>query len=273
MIPIPFEVGRKRKETQDVVTLTLKPRDDRATSTFLPAFLPGQFSMLYAFGAGEVPISISGSPEVQNELTYTIRSVGAVTRWLNSRKKGEAIGVRGPFGSYWPLEESSGKDVILIAGGLGLAPLRSVIYTILIHRSSFGRVSLLYGSRTPEDVLYHRELEKWGENIDVHITVDVAPSSWKGHVGVVTKLISRVTGDAKNTIVFICGPEIMMRFSVRELGQYGVSTENIFLAMERNMKCATGFCGHCQFGPTFVCKDGPIFRYDKIRRFFETREI
>jgi NAD(P)H-flavin reductase len=183
--------------------------------------------------------------------------------------------VRGPFGSHWPIKQAEGKDVVIAAGGIGLAPLRSVMYHISSHREKYGKTVLLYGARTPADILYRRELENWRAHFDleVYVTVDRATGSWRGSVGVVTRLISRAPFDPKNTIAMVCGPEVMMRFTVAELEKRGVAPENIYVSMERNMKCAIGMCGHCQYGPNFVCKDGPVFQYSQIQNLLAKWEV
>jgi NAD(P)H-flavin reductase len=270
MRPRPYRIQRVRKETADTFTLDLTPVDGA-----VPSFMPGQFNMLYLFGVGESAISISGSPTQTTVMMHTIRAVGVVTQAIRRLRRGDIIGLRGPFGSAWPVEEANGNDVVLVAGGIGLAPLRPVLYHVLVNRKQYGRVLLLYGARTPDDLLYARELEQWRGrfDLDVDVTVDSAAPSWYGQVGVVTRLIARATFDPESTVVMMCGPEVMMRFSVAELQKRGVAGESIFVAMERNMKCAIGFCGHCQFGPTFVCKDGPVFRYDRLLPWFGKREI
>jgi NAD(P)H-flavin reductase len=231
--------------------------------------------MLYLFGVGEIPISISGDPSKPKRLVHTTREVGTVTRAMRKLKRGEVLGVRGPFGSHWPVEDAKGNDVVIVTGGIGLAPLRPALYAILSEREKYGKVVLLYGARTPADILYRQELEQWRARFDleVHVTVDRAMSGWRGNVGVVTTLIPKAPFDPLNTHAFVCGPEIMMRFTVMELQKRGVPTDAIFLSMERNMKCAIGFCGHCQFGPTFVCKDGPVYRYDRIKEWLAKWEI
>lgn len=270
MQPHRYTLQQVRKETADTFTLDLVP-----TEGIIPTFLPGQFNMLYVFGVGEAPISISGAPTELTSMVHTIRAVGVVTQALQRLRRGDVIGLRGPFGSAWPVEEAQGNDIVLVAGGIGLAPLRPVLYAVLANRSRYGRVLLLYGARTPDDLLYARELERWRGrfDLDVQVTVDSARQSWYGQVGVVTRLISRATFDPANTIAMLCGPEVMMRFSVAELQRRGIVTDTIFVSMERNMKCAIGFCGHCQFGPTFICKDGPVFRYDHIQPWFGKREV
>jgi NAD(P)H-flavin reductase len=270
MLPSLFEVSRVRSETYDTTTLELEPLERRP----LP-FRPGQFNMLYLPGIGEVAISISGDPAKPAALTHTLRSVGAVTRGLCAAKPGDAIGVRGPFGTGWPLDEAVGSDVAVIAGGIGLAPLRPAIYRLLADRRRFGRVVILCGARSPQDILFRRELEKWRGRFDleVTVTVDYAAGDWNGLVGVVTHLIPRAGFDPSNTVALTCGPEVMMRFAVRELQKRGVAADRIYVSMERNMKCAVGFCGHCQFGPRFVCKDGPVFPYREIAPLFDVREV
>ncbi len=271
MAPSPFRVLRKARETRDTYTLELEPSGAGGPSPFSP----GQFNMLYAFGKGEVPISISGDPARRGSLVHTLRSVGTATGALAGLKKGDTLGVRGPFGSHWPVEESRGSDLLIVAGGIGLAPLRPAIYLALAQREKFGKVAVLYGARSPEEILYAQELERWRGRFDmqVEVTVDTAGRGWYGHVGVVTKLISRAAFDPIHTAAMICGPEIMMRFTLAELKKSGLADENIFVSMERNMKCAVGFCGHCQYGTAFVCKDGPVFRFDRIRPIFSKREI
>jgi NAD(P)H-flavin reductase len=269
MIPVLFRTRAVRKETGDVVTVELTP----PTAGF--PFVPGQFNMLYAFGVGEIPVSISGDPQKPEILVHTLRAVGAVSKAIATAKKGSALGVRGPFGNPWPLTQVRGKNVLIVAGGVGLAPIRPAIYHFLSHRDEYATVTLLYGARTPQDLLYANELQRWRGRFDLSldISVDTSGRDWKGRVGVVTKLIAKATPQPANTVAFVCGPEIMMRFTLRELQTAGLRDEDIFITMERNMKCAVGFCGHCQFGPAFVCKDGPVFRYDRIRSLFPLREI
>jgi NAD(P)H-flavin reductase len=270
MAPVPFRVSRTDRETADTFTVELAP--DEGGPAF--GFRPGQFNMLYVFGKGEVPISISGDPGRSDRLVHTTRVVGAVTAGMGALKKGDVLGVRGPFGTAWPVDEAAGSDVIFIAGGIGLAPLRPAILHVLANRSRYGRVILLYGARTPDDVLYRRDLGKWRAalDMDVCVTVDRASRDWHGDVGVVTTLVPRFPFDRDNCVAMLCGPEIMMRFAVIELLKRGIPASNVHLSMERNMKCAVGFCGHCQIGPHFVCKDGPVFRYDELAGLLKIRE-
>jgi NAD(P)H-flavin reductase len=268
LLPMPVRVSRVRRETADVATLELTP-----PSGF--AFIAGQFNMLYMFGLGEVAISLSGDPAEESRIVHTVRAVGAVSSAITRLRREQVIGVRGPYGSYWPVAESEGSDIIIVAGGLGLAPLRPVIYCVLAHRERYGRVVVLYGARGPADILYRRELEAWRRRLDVDIavTVDHATADWRGNVGVVPAMIRRAPVDPDHAVAMVCGPEIMMRFTVDALRQGGMTEDRIFVSMERNMKCAIGLCGHCQFGPAFVCREGPVFRFDRIAPFFNTREI
>jgi NAD(P)H-flavin reductase len=271
MLPAPFLVDRVRRNTRDTFTLDLVPGEGVEDLRFAP----GQFNMLYVFGTGEVAISISGDPACPRPLVHTIRAVGTVTNALARLRQGDLVGVRGPFGTPWPVAEAAGNDVVIVAGGVGLPPLRPVIYHVLANRATYGRVALLYGSRSPEDIVFRRELEGWRSRLDieVRVTVDHAPTNWHGDVGVVTRLIRSVNFDPLNTIAMTCGPDVMMRYTAAELRSRGVAEENIYVSMERNMKCAVGFCGHCQLGPTFVCKDGPVFRADRIGVWSERREV
>jgi NAD(P)H-flavin reductase len=216
-----------------------------------------------------VAISISSNPSVPKVIGHTIRYAGSVTRALGRLKVGDMVGVRGPYGSAWPLEKALGKSLVIVAGGIGLAPLRPALFSILRRREDFGRVVLLCGARTPADLLYTDEFDRWqAGGIELHTTVDLADEKWRGQVGVVPALFYRIRVDPKQTLVMTCGPEIMMRFVIYEALARRIPKESIFLSMERNMKCAIGFCGHCQFGPTFICKDGPVLNFAAIEPFF-----
>jgi NAD(P)H-flavin reductase len=271
MLPRFLRIRRVLKETLDTITLEM---DD---SLAAPGFAPGQFNMLYLFGAGEVAISISGSSGQPEKLVHTIRGVGAITAPLLRARCGDVLGVRGPYGTPWPLDEAArtGCDVLLLAGGIGLAPLRPVIYEVLRRHRDFGRLIVLYGTRTPADLLYRKELSQWRArpNVMVKLIVDRATDGWNGRVGVLTDLLNAVEFDPAETIAMTCGPEAMMRFSYRELIRHGVPAPRIYMSMERNMKCAIGVCGHCQFGPTFICKDGPVFSADRIEPLLAIREL
>jgi NAD(P)H-flavin reductase len=269
LVPSPRRVRRRVRETVDTFTLDIETNDGET------AFRPGQFNMLYVFGTGEVPISVSGDPRRSGVLVHTTRAVGTVTRAMERLRAGATLGVRGPFGTPWPLEAALGKDVVLVAGGIGLAPLRPLLYEIAARRRDFGQVVLLYGTRTPEDQLFRRQIERWRDSagIALAITVDRGSSGWAGHVGVVTTLLPNAPFTPEHSVAFVCGPEIMMRFAADALRRRGVPEASIFVSMERNMKCATGLCGHCQFGPSFVCKDGPVFAWPRVRELLSVREL
>jgi NAD(P)H-flavin reductase len=271
MTPRAFEVRSNRRETRDTRTLELEPLDGDLS----PRFDPGQFNMLYAFGAGESAISISGDPARAGRLVHTVRGVGPVSRALCAARAGAVVGVRGPFGSHWPVEESRGSDIVVAAGGIGLAPLRPALYSVLARRRRYGEVTLLYGARTMQELLYRKELHEWRGRFDmnVEVTVDRADEETTARVGVVTTLIPLAHFDPLDTVAFVCGPEVMMRFTVLELLARGVPAEQIYVSMERNMKCAVGLCGHCQLGPKFVCKDGAVFRWSDIAGIFSVREM
>lgn len=270
MLPSQHLIKSNLQLTSDVFELVLALPEEET-----PSFTPGQFSMLYVFGVGEIPISISGDPGVADSLVYTIRSVGTVTNALRCLNSSSVIGVRGPFGQTWPLEQAEGKELLLIAGGIGLAPLRPVLYSVLAHRQEYRRVVLLYGARTPADLLYQHQLSTWEQDsgLELFQTVDIASVQWSGTIGVVTSLIRRAMIQPSESVVMMCGPEIMMRFALLELHRIGLRDEQIYLSLERNMKCAVGFCGRCQYGPTFLCKDGPVFRFDTIRSFYKHQEL
>jgi NAD(P)H-flavin reductase len=206
---------------------------------------------------------------------HTTRIVGAVTQALGRLRRGDTVGVRGPFGTAWPVEEAVGRDVVIVAGGLGLAPLRPAILSVIQKRARFGRVALLYGARRPQEILFRREFERWRARLDIdtQLTVDRGTDDWRGNVGVVTTLIPRIPFDPSSAVAWICGPEVMMRYTVMGLEERGLAKERMHISMERNMKCAIGLCGHCQWGPTFVCRDGPVFAYSSVEGMLRTREI
>jgi NAD(P)H-flavin reductase len=270
MVPVPHRVADKRQETHDTWTLLLEPSRES-----IAPFSPGQFAMLYAFGVGEIPVSFSGESEDGGRLRHTVRSVGATSGAICSLEKGAYVGVRGPFGSSWPVTEAEGRDVIVVAGGIGLAPLRPVIYHVLSHRERFARVTIAYGARAPAELLYMEELQHWRARLDVElgVTVDSAGAEWRGRVGVVTTLIGAGQFDAANATAFVCGPEVMMRFTIAALRDAQLPDASIRVSMERSMKCAVGHCGRCQLRERFVCKDGPVFRGDEIGALMRVREL
>jgi NAD(P)H-flavin reductase len=273
MTPRIAYVRKKRRDGPQVWTLEIEVESGDGVQDY--SFAPGQFNMLTAFGVGEVPISLSGDPVEPGRLIHTIRAVGAVSSVLTELGPGAAIGLRGPFGVGWPVEEAAGRDVVIVAGGLGLAPLRPALYRLLAERPRYGKIAVLYGTRSPDEILFRSELESWRRRLDIEIeaTVDHATSTWNGHVGVVTTLIPRADFDPLDAIALICGPEVMMRFAISALRDAGLNDQSIYLSIERNMKCAIGFCGHCQFGTVFVCRDGPVFRYDRVRSLLSLKEI
>jgi NAD(P)H-flavin reductase len=258
-------------ETDDTFTLQI----DLGAMGETFSFLPGQFNMLYVFGLGEAAISISSDASQGGMLAHTIHRVGTVTTGLAQMKRGDVIGLRGPFGTAWPITAARGKDVCIVAGGIGLAPLRPVMYAMLRERTAFERIILLYGARSPLDLLYRVELEEWAKehNVEVLVTVDRGDSSWKGYIGVVTSLFSYLKLDARATVGYVCGPETMMKYTIDEMERRGLAEDQIYLSMERNMKCAVGFCGHCQYGPEFICKDGPVFTLPRIRHLLDKKEL
>jgi NAD(P)H-flavin reductase len=270
MLPRVARVGRRRRDGPQVWTLDLAADDPAGAG-----FVPGQFNMLTVFGVGEVPISLSGDPGEAGRLVHTIRAVGPVSTALAGLGPQAPVGLRGPFGTGWPMPEMAGRDVVVVAGGLGLAPLRPALYRLLAERGRYGKIVLLYGTRRPEEILFRREIERWRRrlDIDIAVTVDHALGEWHGNVGVVTRLIPRAAFDPLHAVALVCGPEIMMRFAIAALRDAGLAEQSIYLSVERNMKCAVGTCGHCQFGPVFVCRDGPVFRYDRLRGLLATKEI
>ncbi len=270
-VPVPFVVLERKSETPDTITLVLAPKGKSEKLSFRP----GQFNMLYVFGVGEAAISISGDAQVRDRYTHTIRTVGKVTQALHAVGEGDVVGVRGPYGTGWPVPEAHGQDVVIVAGGLGLPPLRPVIYEMIRHRDRYGRIEVIYGARTPKDLVHYDEIQGWRTRSDLRFqtTVDTAGREWYGDVGVVTTRLPDTRFEPGRTVAFLCGPEIMMKLTAQALVARGIPAESIWLSLERNMKCAVGICGHCQFGPDFVCRNGPVFRYSDIERFFGVREL
>lgn len=272
MKPDFYTVTENTRETHDVVTIRMAARNAAHQQVL---FEPGQFNMLYAFGVGEVAISISGDPAQSNQWIHTIRSVGPVSRALTELQPGQAVGVRGPFGTPWPMASASGKDVLIIAGGLGLAPVRPAVHYVLNHRADFGEAALLVGARTPDDLPYRQQLQAWRREpgLQLRVTVDRASTDWVGDVGLVTAQLDQVRFDPSETIALICGPEIMIRMTALKLQDMGVEADDIYVSLERNMQCAIGLCGHCQFGPHFVCRDGPVFPFSRVGPMMTQREL
>lgn len=268
MIPVPFVISKIKRENKDTFTIELETPNKFE-------FKAGQFNMLYLFGVGEVAISISGDQNKTDKLVHTIRNVGTVTNRISNLKKNDVLGVRGPFGSSWKIENFHQKDIFIIAGGLGLAPVRPIIYYIINNRNKFNKVTILYGTKKPSEIIFEKELHKWKSkfDIDLKIIVDKPDSNWKGNTGLITTLIKDLNIDPNKSIAMICGPEIMMKFSAIEMENKGVNPQNIYLSMERNMKCAIGLCGHCQYGSKFICKDGPVFSYLEIKHLLDIWEL
>lgn len=268
MLPRPWRVTAAVRDTADIVTLEITPEAGVETCDWQP----GQFNMLYAFGVGEVPVSIAGG--TRECVLHTIREVGHVTRALGALGTGDVVGLRGPFGSPWPIAAARGGDIVVAAGGIGLAPLRPVIETVCRDRAAYGAAVVLYGARLPADQLYPDAYDAWrAQGIQFEATVDHADGDWRGNVGVVTTLVRRAQFDGARAQAFLCGPEIMMRFTAQELERAGVASDRTWVSMERNMQCALGFCGHCQLGPEFICMDGPVFAWPRMRDLIAVREL
>ena len=267
-VGLPMRITRVTRELASVFTWELLP-----PAPF--AFRPGQFDMLYSHAVGEVPISISGDPREPGRLVHTIRAVGSVTRAMERLAEGDAVLVRGPYGAGWPTDDVAGRELLVIAGGLGLAPLRPAILELMARRAELAGLTVLVGARSPEELLYREELLRWRArfDVDVEVTVDQAGRDWHGPVGVVTRLVERARFDPARALALVCGPEIMMRFVLRGLEARGVPADRVFLSLERSMKCGVGLCGHCQLGGSFVCRDGPVVRADRVDRLLHVREL
>jgi NAD(P)H-flavin reductase len=269
MVPASFEVVEKRQDTADVWTLELA-----ADSGEPFEFEPGQFTMLASGGAGEVPISISGDPDKPERLVHTVKAVGLATEAICGAEPGQVLTVRGPFGRPWPIDQLEGADVVIAAGGIGLPPLRPAILRLLAQRERHGRLLLLYSGRSPDELLFTDELDEWSQQgFDVMVTVDGAGEDWDGHVGVVTRLVRHAKLEPGALVAMSCGPELMMRFLVAALNAEGIESDKVYISMERNMQCGIGRCGHCQLGPTLVCRDGPVYRWPEVSPWLASREL
>ena len=261
--PIKAEITDIIEETPTIKTFALKP--DKPIS-----FETGQFVELTVPGLGEAPFTPSSNPSIKDSMEITIMNVGRVTSRLHQMKKGEILGVRGPYGEGYPLEDFKGKEVLIVGGGVGLAPLRSLILALLNEIDKYKKVVIKYGARSPKDIVYKKEIKKWAEKqkLDVELTVDAGDSSWKGNVGLITTLLKKSMGAAiKESVGIVCGPPIMMKFSTFKLVELGLEDKDLYLSMEKNMSCGIGKCGHCRIGPYYACKDGPVFTYDKIKSY------
>lgn len=266
--PARYQVVECQEETHDTVTLCLRPVD-----LPIPEYQPGQFTMLYAPGIGEVPISISGTRPGLG-LVQTVRAVGAVTRALCASTPGRVIGVRGPYGTGWNVASAAGGDLLIVAGGIGLAPLRGALLAALGNRDRYRRVVVLVGARSPEELVFARELDEWRHGgAEIAVTVDQAAAGWTGHVGVVTQLIGRADLDVSRTTALICGPEVMMRVTARELRALGIPASRVRVSLERNMRCGVAECGHCQLGALLLCRDGPVISYEAALPLLAIREL
>jgi NAD(P)H-flavin reductase len=271
MRPLRCRVAARRRETADTWTLELEP--ESGAEELAARFGPGQFAMLYAFGIGEAPISVSAIE--RGQLVHTVRDVGAVTSAICAAEPGSVLGLRGPFGTSWPVAAATGADVVIVAGGVGLAPLRPALRHVLANREEYDRLVVLYGGRRPEELLFRDELEAWAarDDLELGVTVDAADAGWTGRVGVVTKLVERAGFDPQAAVAMVCGPEVMMRFAITALERRGVTPDRMYVSVERNMQCGIGQCGHCQLGPTLVCRDGPIYSADELGRWLAVREL
>ena len=266
-IPNPAVVELIQKEGFDTMTFRVCFEDKTMVESF--KYKPGQFVQVSLLGIGEAPISIASSPCSQGFLEFTIRAIGKLTRALHQLKPGDRMYIRGPYGNSFPVEEVKGKDLYFIAGGIGLPPLRSVINTVLSNREDFGRIKILYGARTPDELCFKEELNIWQgmSDIEVLLTVDNPDEGWKGNVGVVTTLWDTTSMRGTNQIAYVCGPPIMTRFVLKELLDTGFREEDIYVTLERYMKCGIGKCGHCNIADKFVCTDGPVFSYRQLKEF------
>jgi anaerobic sulfite reductase subunit B len=267
-VPATYRVKERRQETHDTVSLTMEPADAP-----LEVFRPGQFTMLYAFGIGEIPISVSGNPGLPS-LTQTIRSVGAVSDALCAAGVGQLLGVRGPFGTSWNEADAQGRDLLIVAGGIGLAPLRPAVLSALAQRSFYRKITVLIGARSPAELVFATELGSWrSAGAAVEVTVDQADGTWTGNVGVVTQLLPRAGLDPARTLALVCGPEVMMRLTARSLLAAGMPADRIRVSLERNMQCGVAECGHCQLGPLLLCRDGPVISYAAAEPLLRIREL
>ncbi len=248
-------------ETPNIKTFVLKPRDQIG-------FRTGQFMDVSVPGVGEAPFTPSSHHDIKEKLDFTVMSVGRVTRLLHAMKKGDTVGVRGPYGKGYPLDEFKGKELLLVGGGVGLAPLRSLIYALFSAVNEYKKIIVKYGAKTPTDIVYRREIDSWRKkapHVDIELTIDVGDPSWQGNVGLVTTVLKDLKVDLNNAKSIVCGPPIMMKFVTFKLLDLGFKDKDIHLSMEKNMSCGIGKCGHCRIGPYYACKDGPVFTYDVIK--------
>ncbi len=270
-LPQEAEVVERLQESPTIFTLRLRLASAAARAAY--HFAPGQFNMIYLYGVGEVPISIVSDPQDESVLGHTIRVVGRVTRGLATLRPGDRVGLRGPYGRGWPLREAQGHDLLVVTGGLGCAPVVAVINYAILRRTFFGKLTIIQGVKHAEELIWRERYAYWRTlpNTEVLLSADHGGPLWPWHVGLVTEVFDRAQIDAPRTFVMLCGPEGMMRAAVAQLTARGVAEDHIYLSMERNMQCAVGHCGHCQHGPDFVCKDGPVFAYPRVKELFGVR--
>lgn len=261
-------IDERTQESSNIFTLRLQYEDTGLQDAF--EFAPGQFNMVTLFGVGEIPISIVNDPLDSHFFDHTIRVVGRVSEGMSRLQPGDRVGIRGPFGRGWPMERIKGQDVLLITGGLGCAPLVSVIRYLIRRREDYGHIHILQGVKHSNDLIWREQYDEWAKIRDVHIMLaaDVASKGWSGQQGMVTELIDQISLRSQRTVVLLCGPELMMLAAVAALREQGIPDSQIWFSMERNMQCGIGQCGHCQVGPKFVCRDGPVFCYSELADFF-----
>ncbi|MCM8761296.1 MAG: FAD/NAD(P)-binding protein [Candidatus Omnitrophica bacterium] len=258
---IKAEILNITNETATIKTFTIRPQGEIG-------FRAGQFMDLTLPGIGEAPFTPSSNHDHKGTLDFTIMAAGRVTKLLHQAKPGDIVGLRGPYGSQYPLEKFKGKEVYIVGGGVGLAPLRALLYALFNDVNVYKKIILRYGARTPSDIVYKNEIDSWRDkagHVDVAITCDVGDPSWKGNVGLVTTILKDEGLDMENAVTIVCGPPVMMKFATFKLLDLGFKDHNIYLSMEKNMSCGVGKCGHCRIGPYYACKDGPVFTYDKIK--------
>jgi sulfhydrogenase subunit gamma (sulfur reductase) len=272
LLPMPARIVDKQSYGPSIYSYRLALLEPALRPCF--DFLPGQFNMVYAPGVGEVAISISSDPN-EEHLEHTIRIVGRTTEVIDRLGVGDVLGLRGPYGNGWPLQQARWKDVLVVTGGLGCAPVSGAIAYMLRRRSSYGRITVLHGVKRPADLAYPERFAHWRSfpDVQVRLTSDEPDRHWRDRTGVVTELFDELELDASRTVVFVCGPDVMLRHTVRFTRERGVPPERVFLSLERNMKCAVGLCGRCQLGPFFLCKDGPILSAARLGRFVGVRGI
>jgi NAD(P)H-flavin reductase len=256
--PTPVKIVAVREETPDTKTITLSPN-------IFSSFTPGQFAMLTVYGVGEAPFSICSPPLDKNSLEFSVRKMGSVTKALHELDVGGAVGLRGPYGKGWPLEKMEGASVLLVGGGIGMAPLRPLVYSLLWNRDKYESIVVCYGARNPSLLMYKNEFEEWvSKGVELHLTVDEGDKDWKGNVGVVTTILDKPKLNKSETIVCTCGPPVMIKFVLKKLVELGYFKDNIYASLESRMRCGVGKCGHCHFGGKHVCIDGPVFQYGEM---------